>query len=508
MDYVLSGIAHGFNIGCSTQVQLTAARKNKASAYEHPEIVDAYLQNEVSLGRVAGPFETPPLPDLHISSFGVIPKSGQPGKWRLILDLSSPHGFSVNDSIDPNQFSLQYIKFDDVVAMVAKLGRGALMAKFDVQSAYRNVAVLPSQRYLLGMKWRGKFYVDLVLPFGLRSAPFIFNSIADLVEWILRNIYMIRDLLHYLDDYITAGPPCRPDCARNLVVASSVCQSLGLPLHPDKTVGPTTCLIVLGIELDSVLQIARLPAIKLLALKGLLTEWGARKWCTRVQLESLIGKLHHACLVVWPGRTFLRRMINLLCAFRSRDHPIRLNVEFRLDLHWWIEFLDYWNGTSFILLPSLMPVADLCVTSDAAGAIGYGALYHQQWFSHKWMPSQMPMSIAYKEFFPVVIAAHLWGDQWANRRVCFRLDNSSVVHILNARTSRDHHIMGLVRSLLSVAARFNFTFQAQHIPGLANPVADALSRFRWQVFRQLAPDSSSTPTPIPEEILQRLAPTN
>ena len=120
----------------------------------------------------------------------------------------------------------------------------------------------------------------------------------------------------------------------------------------------------------------------------------------------------------------------------------------------------------------------------------------------------MPMSIAYKEFFPDVIAAHLWGDQWANRRVCFRLDNFSVVHFLNARTCRDHHIMGLVRSLLSVAARFNFTFQAQHIPGLANPVADELYRFRWQVFRQLAPDSSATPTPIPEEILQRLAPTN
>jgi hypothetical protein len=113
-------------------------------------------------------------------------------------------------------------------------------------------------------------------------------------------------------------------------------------------------------------------------------------------------------------------MIDLLCAFRSRDHPIRLNVEFRLDLQWWIEFLDDWNGTSFILLPGHMPVADLCVTSDAAGAIGNCALYHQQWFSHKWMLSQMPMSISYKEFFPVVIAAHLWGDQWANRRVCFR----------------------------------------------------------------------------------------
>ena len=107
-----------------------------------------------------------------------------------------------------------------------------------------------------------------------------------------------------------------------------------------------------------------------------------------------------------------------------------------------------------------------------------------------------------------MIAAHLWGDQWANRRVCFRLDNHSVVHILNARTSRDHYIMVLLRSLLGVAARYNFTFEALHIPGANNPVADALSRFNWQVFRLLAPDSSPIPTPIPEEILHRLRPDN
>ena len=358
------------------------------------------------------------------------------------------------------------------------------------------------------MKWRRKFFVDLVLPFGLRSAPFIFLSVAELVEWILRHNYSIRDLLHYLDDYITAGPPESPDCARNLAVASSVCQRLGLPLHPDKTVGQSTCLTVLGIELNTILQVARLPTAKLLDIKLLLREWRSRRWCTRVQLESLIGKLHHACLVVWPGRTFLRRMINLLCAFRSRDHPIRLNVEFRLDSLWWIQFIEEWNGTNFFLLPGLMPVADLFVTSDPAGAIGYGALYRQQWFNQQWTPAQRPLSIAYKELFPVLIAAHLWGNQWANLRVCFRLDNFSVVHILNARTSRDHHIMVLLRSLLGVAARFNFTFEALHIPGVANPVADALSRFNWQVFRLLAPDSSPVPTPIPEEILHHLHPSN
>ena len=59
------------------------------------------------------------------------------------------------------------------------------MAKFYAASAYQNVAMHPNDPLLLGMQWRGNYFVDLVLPFGLCSAPFIFTSIADLVEWIL-----------------------------------------------------------------------------------------------------------------------------------------------------------------------------------------------------------------------------------------------------------------------------------------------------------------------------------
>ena len=161
-------------------------------------MVDQYLANEVSMGRVAGPFSAPPFPNLHVSSFGVIPKRGQPGRWHLIMDLSLPGGASVNDGIDPDKFTLHYITLDQVIRLVSKLGPGALMAKFDVEAANRNVPVHPSHRILLGMKWRDQFYVDLVLPFGLRSAPFIFNYIADIVEWILVNSYQIPDLLlHY-----------------------------------------------------------------------------------------------------------------------------------------------------------------------------------------------------------------------------------------------------------------------------------------------------------------------
>ncbi|KAK3746158.1 hypothetical protein QZH41_020346 [Actinostola sp. cb2023] len=110
----------------------TFGQRNEKSADDHPTVIDEYLANEVALCRVAGPVAHPPIPQLHISSVGVIPKNGQPGKWRLIVDLSSPAGSSVNDGIDVDSFSLQYIGVDDIIKMVSKFGFGVLSAKFDV----------------------------------------------------------------------------------------------------------------------------------------------------------------------------------------------------------------------------------------------------------------------------------------------------------------------------------------------------------------------------------------
>ena len=161
---------------------------------------------------------------------------------------------------------MHYIKLDQIIRMFAKYGRGAHMAKFDVEAAYRNATVHPEDYYLLGTKRRGQFYVDLALPFGLRSAPYIFKAVADMVEWILINKYNVVDLRHHLDDFITAGPDSSDQCANNLQTSTTVRWSLGLPLHPDKCIGPPTRLVVLEIELDSLEQSVRLPADKLAAL--------------------------------------------------------------------------------------------------------------------------------------------------------------------------------------------------------------------------------------------------
>ena len=221
-----------------------------------------------------------------------------------------------------------------------------------------------------------------------------------------------------------------------------------LPTATLQCIGPVTCLVVLGIELDSIDQSACLPAEKLANLQELIQSWRSRRWCTRRQLESLIGHLHHAAKVVWPGRTFLRRMIDLLYCFRARDHPIRLNSEFQLDIQWWHKFLASWHGVSFWLFPGMSAPTDVEATSDAAGSLGFGAYFNTEWFSGAWAPSQADLSIAYKELFPVVVASHVWGSQWFRRHVLFRSDNEAVVHILLSRTSKVPCIMRLLRLLL------------------------------------------------------------
>ncbi len=66
------------------------------------------------------------------SPFGIIPKKGKPGKWRLIVNLSAPEGLSVNDGIDRKLSSVKYISVDDVVKRVLQVGPGAEIAKADV----------------------------------------------------------------------------------------------------------------------------------------------------------------------------------------------------------------------------------------------------------------------------------------------------------------------------------------------------------------------------------------
>ena len=505
VNFIARGLQEGFHIGFDyRKVRCQRAKQNMISARDNPEVVEKYLAKECSLGRVVGPVTGEVASHLQINRFGVIPKSNQPGKWRLIVDLSHPEGGSVNDGIDPDLCSLTYATIDTAVEGILSMGRGTRLAKVDLKSAYRIIPVHPNDRRLLGMEWKGEYFVDTALPFGLRSAPKLFNAFADGLEWIFWG-KGANFVLHYLDDYLFEGRPGTNECDQALQVALGVCRELGVPVSEEKLEGPTTCLSFLGIRIDTVSMELSLPPEKLQRLRSMIEEWRHKRACTKRQLLSLIGHLQHACRVVHPGRVFLQRMIQLSTVVKKLHHHIRLNQGFKSDLQWWALFLPRWNGVSMMSTIGRRQPPNIVITSDASGSWGCGAFSSEgQWFQCMWSSSWASVHITVKELLPVIMACALWGMLWQGKTVHCRTDNAAVVAIINTGKSKDSLAMHLVRSLFFFSAKYNFRVYASHIAGKANTAADALPRNNLPLFIHQVPSAMSQPTPIPHELMQLL----
>ncbi len=280
-----------------------------------------------------------------MSPLGVVPKKA-PGEYRLIHHLSFPRGASVNDGISPEDASVQYARVDDAVTMIKQLGRGCFLAKTDIKSAFRIIPILPADYDLLGIFWQGKYYYDRVMPMGCASSCRTFEMFSTAIEWVAKTQLSMPHLIHILDDYLMAAPTF-DQCRINLDRFLSLCAYIGVPMAPEKTVGPENILAFAGIELDTLSMEARLPMDKTAKCKTLISTFLRRKKVTLQEIQSLIGLLNFACSVVVPGRAFLCRRIDLTKGVKSPHHFIRLSKSVKADLEHWQSFLLDFKGRSF-----------------------------------------------------------------------------------------------------------------------------------------------------------------
>ena len=431
------------------------------------------------------------------SGLGVVPKKS--GKLRLIHHLSAPYEQSINDGIPKEDYSLHYVTVDDTIPIIMRLGRGCLLAKTDIRNAFRLCPVHPADYHLLGITWHGLYYYDRVLPFGLRSAPFIFNQVADALQWICVHHFGISELIHLLDDYLTAGPPESRLCQPRLDTLLAACNYLGVPIAVEKTEGPSTSLQFLGILLDTVRFEARLPHDKHQELSALLAMTVPRRKCTQKELLSLLGMLSFAARLVPLGRTFMRRLFDRAYSVRAPHHHVDLSAACRRDLQWWQWLLSTWNGCSFFLQAQWTPAPDLHLYTDAARSHGYGAVYGAHWLTGKWTLAQQVCCITWMELYPIVLSCATWGAHWERLRIRFHSDNQAVQAAVRSATCLCPNVLSLLRSLFYVTSIYSRLIDVEYIPGVENALADANSRGRLQVLRQLHPSANWQPTP-PEAI--------
>ena len=415
------------------------------------------------------------------------------------MDLSQPHGSSINDNISKDQFPCEYTHFDDATDLLMKAGKGSLLCKLDIKHAYRLLPVKPDQWHHLCYYWEGQYYVDLVLPFGLRSSGAIFNQFASLVRWIIQNHYHISSIVNYSDDFFAVLSKDFGLARSQLDTIILAFQDMQIPLADDKIEGPATSLVYLGIVINSISMTIEIPHEKLSEATANLHKWNDRRTCTKRQLKSIIGKLSHIGKVVRPGRMFTRRLIDLSTTVERMHHHITLNTEAKADILWWINFLPQWTASSMI--PPILAIrsTDLQLYSDASD-IGYGATFGNSWIQGAWNHFESALSIDYRELFAITAATFTWGHNWQGKRIVFITDNLPITQIWDKGTSPSIPIMALIRPLYLFAACHGFSISFKHIYGIYNEAADALSRFQMDRFRTAMPNADPSPTDVPTTI--------
>lgn len=363
--------------------------------------------------------------------------------------------------------------------MIARLGSGAYLAKSDIKSAFRLIPVSSTDFDLLGFFFNNAYYYDKMLPFGCKISCAIWDRFASFLHWLTQVHAQNLSILHYLDDFLFCGQDFNSS-KKILDTFLLLCSDLGVPIANEKTVQPTQVLIFLGIEIDTVEMIMKLPIEKIHEIRLKITEVMKLKKATLKQLQSLLGLLNFACRVIAPGRAFCRRLTDATIGLTKPHHHTRVTAEMKADLQVWLTFLQSFNGISVITEGTWVNNDTLQLFTDSAGgeAGGFGIFFAGKWaYAHwpsYWFAQGITRDMTFLELFPVQIALELWKQRFANSKILFYIDNMAVVQVINTTTSKSPRVMKIVRKLVFTCLKYNILLKAKHIPSKLNSIADCL----------------------------------
>jgi hypothetical protein len=124
-----SDLRNGFPLGeFNARLLHSYNHSNHKNALPHLDKIFSYIEEEVTAGRMSGPFTWDELiKEAHgnviVSPLGAVDKAGEPGKLRIIRDLSFKGSapFSVNDMIDKDAFTTKWGTAASIIDLVCTI---------------------------------------------------------------------------------------------------------------------------------------------------------------------------------------------------------------------------------------------------------------------------------------------------------------------------------------------------------------------------------------------------
>jgi len=233
-----------------------------------------------------------------VSTHFMVPKSD--GRWRLVFNLKA-----LNQFVHAAHFKME------TLAVLPDLAQhGWWMTKLDLKDAFHTVAVHRHRRKFLQFQWRHRRWQYTCLPFGLSESPRVFTKVLRPVAAWFRSMGMI--LVVYLDDWLLLARSAAQAADQIRIVVTTL-EQLGFQVNRTKSVlTPQQVMPFLGVEVDLLSMLLRLPADKLNKIRAECRRVSRKGWMSIAELRSLTGKMVAARLAIHLAMLHVRGLQFLL----------------------------------------------------------------------------------------------------------------------------------------------------------------------------------------------------
>lgn len=449
-------------------------------------------------------------------------------KFRLVVDGTKA---GINERL-----SATYTKLDSLEDLLLQLQPGDSLSKFDLADAFFHLPIHEDHSDLLGIcdPATGEYFRYRYLPFGIASAPRSMQRLALEVKRIL-NEYGLQHvqpgpasdrssfavIAAYLDDFACRhAAHLTPQEARDQYESvHRVLVELGCEAKRSKDEPPAPAIEFVGIGVSAVDRRAYVTADRKAKLADDIADYLLRpdEAVPRRAVAELTGRLQFVAAFVDGGQGLLRALYSARDAFAGNyshlfDSPSaraawapyvqvygatptvraaltsfssRLTSSTGRTIHFDLAAgAGFWQGVVTETDAELDDGRDTLegipvVTGDASG-YGIGAWHGHHRYQH-WLPPHLcspATSSNYRELYVVYMSLLRWGPRWAGRRLLVRSDNSTVVSIIRHRHTDAPALAALFERIKQLSDYYRIELAARHIAGVANGLADRLSRKR------------------------------
>ena len=310
----------------------------------------------------------------------------------------------------------------------------------------------------------------------------------------------------YVDDFMFILPP---DRAKAEAIFEDNCDFInenGFEEEKKKREKIDVEMEFLGIVYNTRTMQMSISAEKRDRMKRLLARGLMGGTVTTEQYESIVGKLSYAAQLMWPAKSFLRRMRDrlqqVIAQHGRRQYLIILTEWEKKDWRWWIKYMDTISHVSILQLYNpRRPTDEIFVDGATNGsrergwnpAIGVWYKGHsisikvprryQGHFRGHNDNQSKEYAIAHFEMLAIIVALHnLKPYLTPNALFTIRTDSKHAESALRAKSSRDEFLMDGVRWTTMWAVEWDARFHIDYVNTKDNTMADLLSRFEHRKF--------------------------